>query len=280
MIGFKTDVESEKKESKVDSNNAKFEPKKANAEKGSSKSVENLENIEKPKKETTGKKSKSIVTLIILFILFVTFLLIFSNIQKKMSSGGIDVTTTEGVSTATSTSEATTEQKATTSGEKDSTATEEGAVYDDNGKLVSENGVYDLDGNLITDDEDAIDVGLPDFKDSDVSTTTATVYSDSDYIKDLNGVDIPAVYNVKSRDYIKDFANYEAKRAIIDDGMEMYWLEITYNKKKYRCQVPYYVFKDLDKTGICVVEIEVLTLEGGEKIISYMQVVTDYSDLK
>ena len=280
MIGFKTDVESEKKESKVDTNNAKFEPKKANAEKGSSKSVENLENIEKPKKETTGKKSKSIVTLIILFILFVTFLLIFSNIQKKMSSGGVDVTTTEGVSTATSTSEATTEQKATTSGEKDSTATEEGAVYDDNGKLVSENGVYDLDGNLITDDEDAIDVGLPDFKDSDVSTTTATVYSDSDYIKDLNGVDIPAVYNVKSRDYIKDFANYEAKRAIIDDGMEMYWLEITYNKKKCRCQVPYYVFKDLDKTGICVVEIEVLTLEGGEKIISYMQVVTDYSDLK
>ena len=61
--------------------------------------------------------------------------------------------------------------------------------------------------------------------------------------------------------------------------MEMYWLEIVYKDKPYRCQVPYFIFKDLDTTGICVVEIELLTLEGGEQIISFMQVVSDYSDL-
>ena len=122
-------------------------------------------------------------------------------------------------------------------------------------------------------------VGLPEFDDRENGSTSATVYSANDYIKDLNGNDIPAVYNVASRSYVKDFANYEAKRAILADGMEMYWLEIQYKNKPYRCQVPYYVFKDLETTGICVVEIEVLTLEGGEQVISYMQVVTNYEGL-
>lgn len=153
------------------------------------------------------------------------------------------------------------------------------AVYDEKGNLISSNGIYDEDGNIISDDEDIIKTGLPNFEKSTNNQTTAVVYSASDFIKDLNGVDVPAVYNVKSRDYVKDFVNYEAKRAIIDDGMEMYWLEVSYNSRRYRVQVPFYVFKDLDKTGICVVELEVLTLEGGEKIISYMQVITDYSNL-
>ena len=124
-----------------------------------------------------------------------------------------------------------------------------------------------------------VTVGLPEFDPKENGATSATVYSASDYIKDLNGYDIPAVYEVSSRSYIKDFANYEAKRAILADGMEMYWLEITYKEKPYRCQVPFYIFKDLETTGICVVEIELLTLEGGEQIVSFMQVVSNYDDL-
>lgn len=125
----------------------------------------------------------------------------------------------------------------------------------------------------------AINVGLPEFNTKENGSTTAIVYSSSDYIKDLNGADIPAVYNVAQRTYERDFVNYEKKRAIIDMGMEMYWLEILYKDKAYRCQVPYYIFKDLETTGICVVEIEVLTLDGGEQVISFMQVVSDYSNL-
>lgn len=183
-------------------------------------------------------------------------------------------TVTEDTNAVKETQPSGTEQKSTGTSENNPNA-----VYDEKGNLISSNGIYDEDGNIITQDEDVIDTGLPNFEDSTNSQTTATVYSDSDFIKDLNGVDVPAVYNVKSRDYVKDFVNYEAKRAIIDDGMEMYWLEVVYNGKHYRVQVPFYVFKDLDKTGICVVELEVLTLEGGEKIISYMQVITDYSSL-
>lgn len=127
--------------------------------------------------------------------------------------------------------------------------------------------------------EDAMNVGLPEFDPKENGHTSAVVYSASDYIKDLNGSDIPAIYDVANRTYVRDFVNYEAKRAILADGMEMYWLEIVYKDKPYRCQVPYFIFKDLDTTGICVVEIELLTLEGGEQIISFMQVVSDYSDL-
>lgn len=126
---------------------------------------------------------------------------------------------------------------------------------------------------------DALNVGLPEFDPKDNGQTSAVVYSASDYVKDLNGSDIPAVYEVASRTYVRDFVNYEAKRAILADGMEMYWLEIVYKNKPYRCQVPFYIFKDLETTGICVVEIELLTLEGGEQVISFMQVVSDYGDL-
>ena len=151
------------------------------------------------------------------------------------------------------------------------------AIYDADGNVISSNGVYDADGNVVGDG--AINPGLPNFNDSEQGTTTATVFSATDFIKDLNGVDVPAVYNVKSRDYINDFVNYEAKRAIMADGLELYWLEVTYNDKPYRVQVPFYIFKDLKQKGICVVEIEQLTLEGGEKIISYMSVVYDYANM-
>ncbi len=66
-----------------------------------------------------------------------------------------------------------------------------------------------------------------------------------------------------------------AKRAVIDDGMEMYWIDVTYRKKKYRLQVPFYYFKDFEEEGICRVEIEVLDLENGSQIISYMHVIDE-----
>ena len=60
--------------------------------------------------------------------------------------------------------------------------------------------------------------------------------------------------------------------------MELYWIDVVYKKKKYRVQVPFYYFKDFDDTGICRVEIEVLTLENGGQIISYMQVIPEDDD--
>lgn len=144
---------------------------------------------------------------------------------------------------------------------------------DTSGGTTSSNGIYDEKGNVI--DEDAIDPGITDYYKSDSNSTVEEVYSASDFIKDLNGIDVSAVYNVQSRAYVTDYVNYETRRAIMDDGMELYWLEVVYKEKKYRVQCPFVYFKDLDERGICKVEMEVLTLEGGGKIISYMQVVPD-----
>lgn len=217
--------------------------------------------------EESIKKKKSSIPIvpilvgaifIIVIVLVVCLYAYFANQEKQPTESNVSTETT-------------TENTEATTGENPN------AVYDENGKLISENGVYDLDGNVI--DKDANSVGLPNFSDSEEGTTTEKYFSSSDFVKDLNGLDVPAVYNVKSRSYIKDFVNYDAKRAIMDDGMELYWLEVTYKNKKYRVQCPFYIFKDLDDSGICVVEIEVLNLEGGEKIISYMQVVQDYDEL-
>ena len=147
------------------------------------------------------------------------------------------------------------------------------AIYDEYGNLISANGIYTEDGEIISDD--AINPGIADYDNSDKNKTTPKVYSDTDFVKDLNGVDVSAVYNVQNKEYIQDYVNYETRRAIIDEGMEMYWLEAVYKGKKYRLQVPFYYFKDLDESGICKVEIELLTLEGGAKVISYMQIISD-----
>ena len=149
----------------------------------------------------------------------------------------------------------------------DSIVEEDHNIYDEDGNII-----YNEDGEVVN--KDAINPGLTTY-DTEQSQTTATVYSASDFIKDLNGVDVSAVYNVASRDYVFDYVNYEAKRAIMDDGMELYWLDVKYNDKDYRIQVPFLRFKDLKASGICKVQVEVLTLEGGGKIISWMQVVDD-----
>lgn len=140
-------------------------------------------------------------------------------------------------------------------------------VYDENG-----NPIYSAETNELIDDN-AIDPGAPDYDSSDKSHTTPIVYGADDYLKDINGVAIAANYNVIRRDYVFDYVSYVAKRGIIDDGMEVYWLEADYEGKKYRIQVPFYYFKDFSETGVCRVQIEVLNIEGGGKVISYMNVV-------
>lgn len=154
-------------------------------------------------------------------------------------------------------------------GSTGSTSTDPSTVYDSDG-----NAVYNEDNSVVSDD--AIDPGIKDAEDSvGRSKTTAKVYDADDTIKDLNGIDVSAVYNVASTDYVYDYVDYVAKRAIIDQGMEIYWLDATYKGLTYRIQVPYFRFRVMPESGICKVQMEVLNLEGGGKIISYMCVVSD-----
>lgn len=163
---------------------------------------------------------------------------------------------------------------------KDTTETADGTEVSETTVVTNS---FEVGGN--TQEADATEsatmaLGITDFDKSENNTTSDTISPASDFLLDLSGVEIPQNFAVADRTYVKDFVNYTAKRAVVDDGMELYWLEVTYKGKNYRMQVPFYAFKDLDKSGICAVEMEVLTLEGGGQVISYMQIVTDYSNLE
>lgn len=156
----------------------------------------------------------------------------------------------------------------------ESTENNPNAVYDANGNLISNNGIYDQEGNIISNNSSVIDPGnqYTTTEQDATSSTSAVVYSASDYIKDLNGLDVPAIYNVKSISYVHDYANYERKRAIIDRGMEMYWMDLNYKGLKYRAQITYKEYLQLgEDVGIVELNMEVLNLEGGEKIISFAE---------
>ena len=113
------------------------------------------------------------------------------------------------------------------------------------------------------------------YEEGTLSKTTPEHYSSSDFLKDLNGYEIPAVYTVQNITYDVAHVNYQAKRATIDDGMEFYWLEIDYNGKKYRAQCSYNMFRNLESEGICKVAVEILTLDSGQQVVSYMKVVSE-----
>lgn len=125
--------------------------------------------------------------------------------------------------------------------------------------------------NTTTDDRNFV-TGDPDYK-AETNQTTDHLDSADSFVLNLQGESVPVNYTVKTREYVKTHVNYVARRAVIDEGMEMYWLDITYKRKKYRAQVPYYYFKDLEEEGICRMELEVLNLENGGQIISYMQII-------
>lgn len=114
---------------------------------------------------------------------------------------------------------------------------------------------------------------MPGVKDNDNMQNSDHLDQSTDFLRDLSGVEIPINYNVKSIDYTRDYVNYTRRRASMDEGMELYWIDIDYNGKKYRCTIPFWRYKAMSDTGICVVQIEVLSLEGGEKVISNMIVV-------
>lgn len=113
------------------------------------------------------------------------------------------------------------------------------------------------------------------YEEGTLTKTTPEHYSSSDFLKDLNGYEIPAVYTVQNITYDVAHVNYQAKRATIDDGMEFYWLEINYNGKKYRSQCSYNMFRNLESEGICKVAVELLTLDSGQQVVSCMKVVSE-----
>lgn len=222
-------------------------------------------NIEQSKK----KPDKKLIYIAVIVIVLVVIVIAYFTMQKKETPAQSDVQDTQY-----------TDNMGSNTDDKDAFGVQK---YDDYGIPVTENPndyIYDENGNPVYSKEDnsvvnddALDPGAADYSNSDKNTTTSKTYDSNETLKDINGVDINATYNVVSRDYLYDYVSYTAKRGIIDDGMEIYWLDADYHGKKYRIQVPFYYFKDFEEKGVCKVQVEVLNIEGGGKVISYMQVV-------
>lgn len=234
---------------------------------GSQQNTADEQDLSKPDKETEeipiGKKK-----LIAAAGTVAAFIIVLCILGKMLNGTGGEDETGEGGLTATS------EQMQNADPNMDQIITPDPNANEE--AVVNNEGSKDYNDDGLANNEDSFVQGDPDYADSKKNKTSARVFNEKDFIKDLKGADVSAVYSVKSRDYVRTHVSYVAHRAIMDDGMELYWVDVVYKKKKYRVQVPFYIFKDLEDEGVCRVEIEVLNLEGGGQIISYMQVIDEH----
>lgn len=120
-----------------------------------------------------------------------------------------------------------------------------------------------------------VSTGIPSLYGDGKDINTSGLTSSDEILKDLNGNKVDANYTIRQQKTVTDYINYVKHRATTGDGMEFYWLEATYKKQPYKVQVPYSIYSKLDDEGITVVDAEILVLEGGGEIVSYMSVRKD-----
>lgn len=124
-----------------------------------------------------------------------------------------------------------------------------------------------------------VSTGIPNLYGTGKTENNSPVTSSDKILKDLNGNTVAVNYNVMSSETVTDFVSYTKHRAITGDGIEFYWLEAVYKKQPCKVQVPYSIYSKLDDEGITVVDAEVLTLDNGSEIVTYMSVRKDAKDL-
>lgn len=132
-------------------------------------------------------------------------------------------------------------------------------------------------------DDDSINPGISDTnQDVDGTSPNQNPTDAKDFtnsVTDLNGNKIDSNYVVSSREVVTDYVNYEKKRGITSNGLELYWLDVTYKDNPYVIQVPYQTWSNLDSKGTTVVDMEVLNIDDGSQVISYMQLKGDINDI-
>lgn len=127
--------------------------------------------------------------------------------------------------------------------------------------------------------ESSVEPGIPNFYGVGEEENDDYLYDPSLITKDLNGNQVPTNYTVIDSEEITDYINYKKYRSATGNGLEFYWLEAEYKGQPYKVQVPYSIYSKLDYSGITVVDMEVLTLEDGSKMITYMSVREDAKSL-
>ncbi|GAA0101595.1 hypothetical protein UT300012_23100 [Paraclostridium bifermentans] len=129
------------------------------------------------------------------------------------------------------------------------------------------------------DDTNAINPGLPNTETGQNKVNNGKLTPSGDFLKDVNGNQIPTNYEVKQVKEETDFVNYEKRRGVTGDGVELLWLDAEYKGVPYTVQVPFKIWKELDPKGITVVSMEVLYLQDDKKVISFMSVKDNYKEL-
>lgn len=124
-----------------------------------------------------------------------------------------------------------------------------------------------------------VTVGIPNLYGTGSAENDSAVTDSSAILKDLNGNTVATNYTVVQSETVTDFITYTKHRAITGDGIEFYWLEAIYKNQPCKVQVPYSIYSKLDDEGITVVDAEVLTLDNGSQIVTYMSVRKDAKDL-
>lgn len=118
-------------------------------------------------------------------------------------------------------------------------------------------------------------LGVQDFT-QDTNNTSDTPLSDpNDFTKDINDLTLRVNYEVAAIQQAADMVSYTKRRGTWGGGLELYWLDVTYQEKQYVIQVPFEYYKELSDTGIVPVKMEVLRIASetdGEflTVISYM----------
>lgn len=129
---------------------------------------------------------------------------------------------------------------------------------------------------------DGVVPGIKDISGDNVKQNTSAVEKDS-FVKDLDGNAVAEKYEIDNIYTTADFISYKKKRAVTDDGVELYWLDSTYRGKKAKVQVSFSVFKELDPEGVVAVDVEITRVKTGtdtiQEIATGFTVRPDYKEV-
>lgn len=124
-----------------------------------------------------------------------------------------------------------------------------------------------------------INPGLPDTQNGNKMNNSGALSDPKSFISDVNGNKIPKDFVVQRIADETDFVNYTKRRGMTGDGVELLWLDAQYKGIPYSVQVPFKIWRELDPQGITVVDMEVMYLESGAKVVSYMSVKPNYKEI-
>lgn len=105
----------------------------------------------------------------------------------------------------------------------------------------------------------------------DSQTINTTPVQTDTFLKDLDGKDIPELFEVKEITNIFDFVIYTKHRAVTGEGIELYWLEGKYKGQPCRLTIPYQYFKELPDEGAVICKIEIVQTTEGNKLATNFQ---------